>query len=58
MGEGGILQEEVASEMRVLGAEENLVVAGVMAETNSETKGSFPDDLKLRLDRKEIVLYR
>lgn len=47
MGEGGILQEEVVSEARASGGAGNLVVDGVMAEMNSETKESSQGDLRV-----------
>ena len=58
MGEEGFLQEEVTSEVRASGVEENLVVAEDMEEVNSETRESFPGGLRVQLDRKEIVPYR
>lgn len=53
--EVGILQEEVGSEMRVSGAVGDLAI-GVMAEMNSETKGSFQCDREVQLVTKKIAL--
>ena len=54
--EGSFRQEEVGTEVKVLGAAGNLVVDGVIAELNSETMVIFQGELKDRQDRKEKFL--
>ena len=54
--EGSFLQEEVGSEVIVLGAVGNLVVDGVIAEVNSETMVIFQGELEDQQDRKEKIL--
>lgn len=55
VGEGGILQEEVGSGVTVSRAVGTLVVAGVMAGMNSETRVNFQGDPGVQVDATERV---
>lgn len=55
MGEGGILQEEVGSGVTVSRAVGTLVVAGVMAGMNSETRVNIQGDPGVQVDAMERV---